>query len=731
MNEGWGTANAGTSGYEIQGIDVDFTTITSVQANATIRGLQVAMDTDYTGNAGTVVAASFSGDGESVDFCDGTYAINATGSISTSLYFYGASSLELTPSTLQMNSSTGITLKNIASQTGADLTLATYGNASHLVLDKSTGGVVTTGYMEVGELASAPASPSNGMIYYDTTAGALRGWDGSGWKDLTAGAGTGITGSGTDNYLTKWVTGGSTIGDSVLVESGGRISITGDPSTTGLFNIDSNGVGSQRVVHIEGTTALTTASAEWRGVHINTAGLDPSAATCFVKGVHVTHAGLNSTGDDAKCYGFQCVPSTTDETYSFYSTISILTNAEIQRHYYSYSGAALDGTVSPTYEGVSVEWSGVTRAAGASAPKLRGVRVILPSDYTNFGTSYAGYFQGNNHKVTLCIDNTMILDTGSASLDPSILIQCNDVDKGHIYYDASETDFCIYNCVNTDGIRIPDSGATEISNDLNILGGNLGIGVTPLSSLKIRTAGSENHSIGISNRGDYTLTIENVGTGTLDVSIPADLTVGGLLIADGCNPESDMSDDLGSASRTWQHIYVTGIYNDGGTEVASIGANGINIKIKDMQTDSDACIYNATATALIEEGEMGSASTNGIWLMTSSGNAVFNLVPPIPHKFADGTAQFKSIKVYYSTAASGDYINTVTIKKINLSTSGSTNLVSDIASNYGQGSTGTGNFTKSPNYLVESGYAVQLVLNCNVSTTSISIYGFELTWEID
>jgi len=58
------------------------------------------------------------------------------------------------------------------------------------------------------------------------------------------------------------------------------------------------------------------------------------------------------------------------------------------------------------YRGLYVAYDDLTRNAGA--PILEGVRIKLPADYTNFGASFAGYFEGDGRSVTLC-DTTYAL----------------------------------------------------------------------------------------------------------------------------------------------------------------------------------------------------------------------------------------------------------------------------------------------------------------------------------
>ena len=72
---------------------------------------------------------------------------------------------------------------------------------------------------------------------------------------------------------------------------------------------------------------------------------------------------------------------------------------------YLYSSLALSATA--TYRPIHIQLAAVTRDAGA--PIIEGMNIILPDDYTDFGTSYAARFQGDGRSAKLC-DKTYAID---------------------------------------------------------------------------------------------------------------------------------------------------------------------------------------------------------------------------------------------------------------------------------------------------------------------------------
>jgi len=69
------------------------------------------------------------------------------------------------------------------------------------------------GALRLQPLTAAPASPANGVMYYDNASNKFKCYQASAWTDcIGSGGGGGLSGSGTDTFLTKW-TGASSLGD--------------------------------------------------------------------------------------------------------------------------------------------------------------------------------------------------------------------------------------------------------------------------------------------------------------------------------------------------------------------------------------------------------------------------------------------------------------------------------------------------------------------------------------
>jgi hypothetical protein len=98
--------------------------------------------------------------------------------------------------------------------------------------------------------SSVPTTAQVGMMYYDTSGNIMKYYDGT-WQTFGTGGGT-VGGSGTAGTITKWATGGTSIEDSVITESGGNIAMSGDLTISG-HNI---GLGTAPIA----ASAITTTS---------------------------------------------------------------------------------------------------------------------------------------------------------------------------------------------------------------------------------------------------------------------------------------------------------------------------------------------------------------------------------------------------------------------------------------------------------------------------------------
>jgi len=175
----------------------------------------------------------------------------------------------------------------------------------------------------------------------------------------------------------------------------------------GGFKIEPTATGSQTIVAITSQNPLDAGSL-WAGIIIDATALDPvTGANCAIAGCYVDFSTLVSVDKDAILSGFWVAPSATDTTTGFGLFLEEMTENKIQTGFsYTDPGStALSATA--TYRGVNIDWSGTTRNGGA--PVLEGISCKLPASYTDFGTSWAGYFSGDGRSVTIC-DTTYALD---------------------------------------------------------------------------------------------------------------------------------------------------------------------------------------------------------------------------------------------------------------------------------------------------------------------------------
>jgi hypothetical protein len=114
---------------------------------------------------------------------------------------------------------------------------------------------------------------------------------------------------------------------------------------------------------------------------------------------------FESVDHNAKVYGLHYTPPAADESFAIRLIMTECTQAISQYGMYLYSTLALSATA--TYRPIHIQLAAVTRNAGA--PIIEGMNIILPDDYTDFGTSYAARFQGDGRSAKLC-DTTYAID---------------------------------------------------------------------------------------------------------------------------------------------------------------------------------------------------------------------------------------------------------------------------------------------------------------------------------
>jgi hypothetical protein len=201
--------------------------------------------------------------------------------------------------------------------------------------------------------------------------------------------------------------------------------------TRNLLTIDSTGQHdiytytgiSQDALTITPQNSLN-AGTTWHGLRINGGALDPATGTASaIRGTYVDFGGVFSVDHDAIVVGNWVVPSTNDLTYCFYTAINELGWNTIQSHFVSQAPVvALEGIA--TYRGLHIDWDALSTPLAAA--KLEGIRVELPTDYTSFGISYAGYFRGDGKTVYIADDTYNIKGTVNETGTPIVALFDNE-----------------------------------------------------------------------------------------------------------------------------------------------------------------------------------------------------------------------------------------------------------------------------------------------------------------
>ncbi|RLG44712.1 MAG: hypothetical protein DRN81_03880, partial [Thermoproteota archaeon] len=186
----------------------------------------------------------------------------------------------------------------------------------------------------------------------------------------------------------------------------GQLNMTG---TTASIDLNPSGTGSINVIDITPTNSLTAGSL-WQGMYYDLSNLDPaSGAVSNIYVSRINASSLASVDGNATIYGYMFYSPTNDNSTGFYHSIGELTTNKTTKAFATYGSGTYSKT--GTYIGYLVDWATITR--DAEAPVLQGIQINLPSDYTDFGGCYAGYFTGDGRNVTIC-DTTYAIDANGA-----------------------------------------------------------------------------------------------------------------------------------------------------------------------------------------------------------------------------------------------------------------------------------------------------------------------------
>jgi len=231
----------------------------------------------------------------------------------------------------------------------------------------------------------------------------------------TIGAAAASSISGTQNYLAKFGVAGTTVGISSISDDGTTV------LSANVLSLTSSRATTHTELLITPQSALNAGQTLY-GVHFVPTNLDPATGTAStITAYRVDYSTCASVDNNATFTGFLCVAGASDDTYgyrfNFTEVPSGVLNVE-QYGLYCYNNSVMSETAQ--YRPILIELSGMTRDAGA--PIVKGLQITLPTDYTDFGTCYAGYFGGDGRTIYLCDDDWAFKATGKCYISQSLNI---------------------------------------------------------------------------------------------------------------------------------------------------------------------------------------------------------------------------------------------------------------------------------------------------------------------
>jgi len=396
--------------------------------------------------------------------------------------------------------------------------------------------------------------------------------------------------------LTGAVTGITSITLTGAIATATTINMTGELDLTGsgaLIDLNPAGTGSANIIDITPTAALVAGST-WRGEYIVTGALDPATGVAsLIIGSEVYLAGTDSVDANATLVGYRVLGATTDVQIDFASYPIAKTDAVSYTGYLNSSSMALGQT--QTNCAIKVGWTGVTRTA--NAPIIQGLNIQMPADYTNFGTSFAGYFSGDGRTVTIC-DTTYAIDVSGATRLVGVVgvgrafgavgatagLEVYGTDSNiagaHQQFVTSADNYPLMQLFNWahDNVHIMFDAYFDGTNwRSSDAGSNYGIvkGDTTMIGATDRLAFVKDS--GIAQGGIITWDVLGYFDTTGNFTLTGAFTSQGLATVDGCNPEADLVDDLGSATLTWHNIFVSHVLDPDGTNIFTFSGGAITM----------------------------------------------------------------------------------------------------------------------------------------------------------
>jgi hypothetical protein len=312
-------------------------------------------------------------------------------------------------------------------QSTAGLAIQTGGGANNITLGSSD----TTGTLLVLDVKTSAGDPTgvNGGMYYNSSAGKFRCYEGGSWTDCIPGAGPTVTlqtayNNSTDPEIVvgSAATSGISIRDNATPISGKLFEVTTNGGGTSYFNVDSSGVFMRGVVDVVGTVQLsgsqmssyTTpgASPITLNAKLNVGNGDPGSFGQMIA------AGLSSTAQSTS-RGLAIFDA---RTGAHEQTLVVLNPSENRAIGLSWNGSdtsaalATNDTASIASAGIVVQSGGVSSGTGLSTGSVS----ILSGSGTGTNTSSGNVIidagaqsgTGTNGTVTLGTTNASAVTIG-------------------------------------------------------------------------------------------------------------------------------------------------------------------------------------------------------------------------------------------------------------------------------------------------------------------------------
>ena len=430
---------------------------------------------------------------------------------------------------------------------------------------------------KIQNLGTAPSSPEDGQVYFDTGDNALKVYDGTAWVNLQEGdisgvtAGTGLSGGGTSGTVTINLA-------NTAVTAGSYGSATAIPT----FTVDAQGrLTAVTTASISTTLAFTDDSTTSASVALNGGTLSILGGT----GVSTT---ANDSSDSLTIAIGQAVGTTADVTFNSVAaalTGNVTGNADTATALATartIGGVSFNGTANINLPGVNTAGNQDTSGNAATATALATARTIaLSGSVTATGVAFDG--TGNISLTTAIAANSVALGTTTTGDYVQNLVAGTGVSVSVTSGEGQTPTVAIGQAVGTsDNVTFND---LIVSGDLTVNGTSTTINTATLSvedPLIILASG--NNTADAVDIGFY---------GLYDTSGTQDLYAG--LFRDASDNKFRLFKDLQVAPTTTVNISGTGY------AVASLVAN----------IEGDITGNAGTATALETARTIGGVSFNG------------------------------------------------------------------------------------------------------------------------